>query len=169
MMTSKQASNRGDHARTAPKRPHVLPPNNVDLPDDQDVTAFGRPRCHGVRNAGGRCQGFAGKSGYCWTHDPTTTREVRHEARMQHGPGNRLVKLMPPRLRPVFEDLVEAMKDLRAGRITPSQATALSALATASVRVLMSGELEERLRAIDAATAGDPDAMGPTPGGYRDD
>jgi hypothetical protein len=148
-----------------------MPRNKVEqrvLTDDDDLTLHGRPRCHGIRSAGGRCQGFAGKSGYCFNHDPATTPQHRREAQRMRGPGNRLVKMMPPRLRPVFEDLVSAMKDLRDNRITPSQATALSALATASVRVLMSGELEERLRALDAATAGDGDPA-PPPGGYDDD
>lgn len=166
MMTRKRPH---DQARKAPKRPRILPRTNDEhraLRDDDDFTLHGRPRCHGVRNAGGRCQGFAGKSGYCFTHDPATTPEARHEARMNAGPGNRLVKMMPTRLRPVFDELITAMKDVVTGKISPSQATALASLATASVRVLLSGELEERLRAIDAATATDDD--GPTPMAYDD-
>ena len=130
MMTSKQARTQVDRARKAPKRPYVLLANNDEnrvLTDDDDFTLKGRPRCHGVRAAGGRCQGFAGMSGYCFAHDPNVTRNDRLEAQRMRGPGNRLVKMMPPRLRPVFEDLVGAMKDLREGMITPSQATALSA------------------------------------------
>jgi hypothetical protein len=169
MMTSKQARSTKTQARTARKRPYILLANNDEhrvLTDDDDYTLKGRPRCHGQRSAGGRCRAFAGYSGWCFNHDPETTPQDRREARAMSGPGNRLVKLMPPRLRPVFEDLVGAMKDLRDGRITPSQASALSALATAAVRVLTSGELEERLRALDAATATDDD-MPPPP--YADD
>lgn len=163
MMTS-------NRARSTGKRPRVLAPNKVKdrvLTDDDDLTLKGEPRCHGIRAAGGRCQGFAGKSGYCFFHDPGRSDEEKFKARSISGPGNRLVKLMPPRLRPVFEDLVNAMKDLREGRMTAAQASALSALATASVRVLMSGEMEERQRRIDALLR-EPDDPTP-PAEYDDD
>ncbi len=123
------------------------------LTNDDDWTLKGRPRCHGIKKNGQRCGSFAGYSGWCFAHDPNVTWDDRAEYRKVTGPGNRLVKMMPPRLRPVFEDLVKAMGDVVTGKITPSQASALAALATASVRVLTSGEMEERLRALDAATA----------------
>jgi len=129
-----------------------LDPDRV-LTDDDNWTKNGRPRCQGVRLSGGRCRSFAGYSGWCGAHDPNGIDERMKKAHPIRGPGNRLVRMMPPRLRPVFEDLVTAMQDVVTGKISPSQASALAALATASVRVLMSGEMEERLRALDAATA----------------
>ena len=139
-----------------------LDPNRVLL-DDDDWTLKGRPRCIGRRTlvrGGGRCHGFAGYSGYCAPHDPVFLDEkARTEHPLRGHVGNKLMRLMPPRLRPVFERLVVAMNDVVDGNITPSQATALAALATASVRVLQMGELEERLRALDAATVSDGEAL----------
>src|SRR5450756_295381 len=115
------------------------------MTDSDDWTRKGRPRCHGMRLYGeGRCQSFSGYNGFCSAHDPNgSLARTRKEnpQRFSRG-GNKLMRLMPPRLRPVFEQLVVAMQDVYSGAITPSQATALAALATASVRVLQSGELE---------------------------
>jgi hypothetical protein len=136
-----------------------LDPNRV-LTEDDDWTLKGRPRCHGRRlDTGNRCAAFAGYSGYCGAHDPDGVEERAKKQHPIRGPGNKLMRLMPPRLRPVFEQLVVAMQDVYTGAITPSQATALAALATASVRVLQSGELVERLRALDAATITDGEAL----------
>ena len=138
-----------------------LDPHRV-LKDDDDWTLKGRPRCHGWKANGQRCGSFAGYSGYCGAHEPsgnTMLKAVAARNGPYHRSGNKLIRMMPPRLRPVFEQLVVAMGDVYKGKITPSQATALAALATASVRVLMSGELEERLRALDAATVSDGEAL----------
>jgi hypothetical protein len=135
-----------------------LDPHRV-LRDDDEWTLKGRPRCHGWKAGGQRCGSFAGYSGYCGAHDPDGVEERAKKMHPIHGPGNKLMRMMPPRLRPVFEQLVVAMQDVYKGTITPSQATALAALATAAVRVLTSGELEERLRALDAATITDGEAL----------
>jgi len=137
-----------------------LDPNRV-LRDDDDWTLKGRPRCHGWKATGPRCGSFAGYSGFCNAHEPDGRMVKSGNSRT--GPysrgANKLMKLIPTQLRPVFEKLVGAMQDVYTGAITPSQATALAALATASVRVLMAGELEQRLRALDAATITDGEAL----------
>jgi hypothetical protein len=118
----------------------------------------GANRCQARRRDGQPCGSFAlPGSGYCFTHDPDRAAE-RIEARRrggQHtGRAYRFRSLLPPRLVPVFERLEAAMISVEAGTLTPSQATALAALARAMVAVLESSELAERLKEIEAMLEG---------------
>ncbi|MPZ99703.1 MAG: hypothetical protein GEU80_10275 [Dehalococcoidia bacterium] len=61
---------------------------------------------------------------------------------------------------PVFERLERAFEDVLAGRITARQATAAAAVARAMIATATAGELEQRVRDIEAARAGDKDAKG---------
>jgi hypothetical protein len=93
-------------------------------------------------------------SGYCFVHDPTRDSE-RHDARQRGGQHSakiiRLRPLVPDRLKPIYTVLESALSEVHAGDITPSQATAMAAIARALVQVLDHGELEERLRRLEEA------------------
>lgn len=87
-------------------------------------------------------------------HDPALADKRREAARLG-GKGKarvaRLGKLVPPRLMSVYDHLEEALGEVHRGELTPQQATAMAALAGAMVRVLTSGELEERVRRLEEA------------------
>ena len=62
----------------------------------------------------------------------------------------RLRGLMPPRLTPAFDQLEVALADVLAGELDPKQATAAAAVARAMATLLSVGEMEERMRRIEA-------------------
>ncbi|MCJ7511211.1 MAG: hypothetical protein MUP14_10070, partial [Dehalococcoidia bacterium] len=109
-----------------------------------------------TRRDGQPCRAIANRSGFCMAHDPTLA-EKRREAARQGGRNKariaRLGKLVPPRLMSVYETLEEALGQVHKGELTPQQATAMAALAGAMVRVLTSGEIEERLRRLEERQA----------------
>ena len=59
------------------------------------------------------------------------------------------MKLALVALRPVFERLKDALVEVHQGKLDPRVATAMASLAGAMVRVLTSGELEERVWALE--------------------
>ncbi|MDP2858887.1 MAG: hypothetical protein Q8P50_13050 [Bacillota bacterium] len=85
-------------------------------------------------------------------HDPAL-REKAQEARRAGGYNSaraaRLGKLVPPRLMAVYDTLELALGQVYRGEIDPRVATAMASLAGAMVRVLTSGELEARVRALE--------------------
>ncbi|MBI4294634.1 MAG: hypothetical protein HY669_00515 [Chloroflexi bacterium] len=109
--------------------------------------------CRAKRKDGSRCRAVATTSGLCLAHDPML--EAKRQAARSAGGHNkaksvRLGKLVPPRLVPVFDRLEQAMQQVHQGEIDPRVAQALASLAGAMVRVLTSGELEERLRRLES-------------------
>ena len=106
--------------------------------------------CPATRKDGRQCTAAAGPSGRCIGHSPEA-----QEARRQGGYGRsraaRAGKLLPVRLRPVAEILETALKEVHEGKLDPRVATAMASLAGALVRVVTSGELEERVRQLEAA------------------
>ncbi len=58
--------------------------------------------------------------------------------------------LVPPRLVSVYDALEAALTEVHDGRLDPKQASAMAALARAMVAVLTAGELEQRVRDIEA-------------------
>ena len=132
------------------------------VPDDAiDTTPSGLRRCAGRRPDGGRCKAWAGPSGTCYWHDPRISDARKAKTRVLAGRSSgrfsRAQKLLPPRLRGVFDDVIQAMDDLKAGQMFAKEATALASLATAAVRVLQAGEMEERLRALEQTNGGEDD------------
>jgi len=85
-------------------------------------------------------------------HDPALA-DKRQEARRAGGYNSaraaRLGKLVPPRLMSVYDRLEEALCQVHQGELDPRIAQAMAALAGAMVRVLTSGELEERMRRLE--------------------
>jgi hypothetical protein len=81
----------------------------------------------------------------CLTHDPST-KDEREAGRVKAGKNSsraaRLEKLVSSRLRPTFELLETATKDVYAGRLDPRQASAMASLASAMVKVIKAGQEE---------------------------
>ncbi len=113
-------------------------------------------RCSATRKDGLACTGFALPSeSYCWAHSPALA-EQRRQSRAKGGHNSakaaRLRKLTPPRLLPIFDALEMALGEVHAGKLDPRAAAAMAALARAMATLLTAGELEERLRQLEAAT-----------------
>ncbi len=111
-------------------------------------------RCIGRRKDGQPCTAPAlGSSPYCYAHDPERAAE-RDQARRKGGENSakivRMRGLVPPRLAPVFDALEAALGEVHGGALDPKQAQAMASLARAMVAVLSAGELEERVRALEA-------------------
>lgn len=137
--------------------------DEIGLPRDQwgDKTPNGSPRCKGIKPDGTRCQSFRGRRGFCWQHDPKVTASMRHAA-VQKGGRNtsvraRTERMLPPRLRGVFEHVEKALTEVYDGTLAPARAQAMASLAGAAVRVLEAGELEEKIRKMEKAAEGDFD------------
>ena len=103
------------------------------------------PTCSAPTKTGKPCHGRPAESGYCFAHDPAT-KDKREAARVKGGENSshaaRLEKLLPSRLRPTFDRLEAAMKEVHEGRLDPRQATAMSSLAGAMVKIIKAGEQE---------------------------
>ena len=108
--------------------------------------------CKARRIDGQPCCARAIIDGYCFSHSPELAAKAR-EARSLGGLNKarivRLGKLLPPRLIPVFDTLESALYEVHSGDLEPKAASAMAALASAMVKVLTSGELEERLRKLE--------------------
>ena len=108
--------------------------------------------CAGRRRDGAPCRAVATIGAYCLGHAPELEAK-RQEARRQGGLNKaravRLGKMVPRRLMPIYDVLEEALGQVHKGDLTPQQATAMAALAGAMVKVLTSGELEQRVRQLE--------------------
>jgi hypothetical protein len=118
-----------------------------------------RKRCDALRKDGSPCQAPAlTDDQFCWAHS-SSTEERRDAARKSGGLNSakavRLRGLMPPRLVPVFDALEAALTEVHDGRLDPKQATAMAAIARAMVSVLTAGEIEQRVRDIEARSVGE--------------
>ena len=118
-----------------------------------------RPRCRGGRRDGSPCQApphALNAGGWCWAHSPENA-EARRAARAKGGQNRatakRVDKLVPATLRPVVRTLLAALDEVHDGRLTPAQASAMAAVAGAVVRVYQVTELEQRVEALEVATA----------------
>jgi hypothetical protein len=116
-----------------------------------------RKRCNATRADGQPCGAWARASGLCFAHDPALAGE-RDQARRAGGRNSarreRLQGMVPPRLIPLFDDLETALKEVRAGSLTPAQGNAIASLARALVTVMTAGELEERVRRLEGRADG---------------
>ena len=103
-----------------------------------------KTRCSAITKRGERCQGTPRpSSNFCFAHDPSLAPK-RKAARVKGGKNSsrvaRLEKLMPSRLRPVFDVLEKAMQDVHDGSLDPRRATAMASLAGAMVKVAQAGQ-----------------------------
>ena len=121
-----------------------------------------REQCIASSKATGkRCKGLALEgTPFCFSHDPRL-KERRDAGRIKGGHHRanlmRIHGLMPPRLAPVFEQLETAMADVRAGKLDPRIGNSMAVIARAMVAVLQVGELEQRVRDIEAKAQSLPD------------
>ena len=112
-------------------------------------TRAGAQRCPALRKDGQPCRAAAGASGFCVGHDPASA-EARAKGGRHTGRAARALRLLPERLRPVADMLASALVEVHSGALEPRQASAMAAVAGALVRVVQAGEMEERVRALEA-------------------
>ena len=108
--------------------------------------------CVSTRRDGAPCTAQAGASGYCIGHDPGAL-EARRKGGHATSLAERAAKLLPARLQPVVSILEGALGEVHRGELDPRAASAMASLAGALVRAITAGELEERLRALEARGA----------------
>ena len=101
--------------------------------------------CKSSTKSGNPCRRKPRESGYCYSHDPAT-KDKREAARVKEGKDSsqaaQLEKLLPSHLRPMFDGLEAAMKELSEGRLDTRQASALASLVGTMLKVLKAGEEE---------------------------
>ena len=112
--------------------------------------------CTATTKQGKPCKGQALPGDpYCFIHSPAMA-DARKAACKKGGINSakrhRLANLIPPRLMAVYDALEEALTQVHEGELESKQATAMASVATAMVRVLTSGELEERVRKLEEVT-----------------
>jgi hypothetical protein len=90
---------------------------------------------------------------FCWAHAPELAAK-RDAARANGGlrsqPLHRIRRTLPTRLSPVAQALEKALVEVHDGKLEPSRATAMAALARALISVLEAAEVEERVRRLEA-------------------
>src|SRR5437867_3651089 len=108
--------------------------------------------CSALRKNGAACSARPTRSGLCFVHDPALQAK-RADARRLGGTNsshkNRLGQTLPLRLRPVFEELIEALRQVHEGRLSATCGQAMASLASAAVRTFASGQIEERVRSLE--------------------
>lgn len=107
--------------------------------------------CRAIRRDGSPCQGKPLADGLCFAHSANAAAN-RAKGGRNRSRAARSLKMLPERLRPVANLLTKALDEVHDGTLDPRQASAMAALAGALVRVIQAGELEERVRALEAAT-----------------
>jgi len=116
------------------------------------VELANRQLCKATRKDGQPCNAPGIRDGYCFSHSPALA-EKASQARLLGGQhkakSERLRRLVPPRLMPLFNKLESALDEVHDGELEPRAASAMAALAGAMVRLLTSGELEERVRSLE--------------------
>ena len=110
--------------------------------------------CAGRRRDGQPCRAPATIGAHCLGHAPEL--EAKRQAARKLGGKNkaravRLNKLVPVRLRGVYDLLEMALVQVYKGSLDPRTATAMASVAGALVKVLVSGELETRVRELEEA------------------
>ena len=112
--------------------------------------------CPAVRKDGQRCRATPTGDGFCLAHSPALA-DKRRAAYARGGRNksrrSRLAKLMPARLLPVFDVLQNALREVHDGCLDPRRAQAMASLAGAMVRVLTSGEMEDRMLKLEEGIA----------------
>ena len=120
-------------------------------------------RCNAKKKSGERCRAVAVENGLCALHgDPARAVELGRKS----GRARRCVQLPGPSedcaSRPlrsvadVTELLGETINQVRGRRIDPRSANTLGYLATAMLKALQQGDIEARLRAIEAVLTSKP-------------
>ena len=90
---------------------------------------------------------------HCIGHDPGAL-EARRKGGHDKSRAKRAGKLLPARLQPMVSLLEDALGKVHRGELDHRAASAMASLAGALVRTITAGELEERLKALEARGAG---------------
>ena len=101
---------------------------------------------------GRRVRPRPGPLGYCIGMPPAPRSPAVKAATLRAGP-RRAGELLLARLQPVVSILEGALGEVHRGELDPRAASAMASLAGALVRAITAGELEERLRALEARGA----------------
>jgi hypothetical protein len=110
--------------------------------------------CAGQRRDGQPCRAPATIGPHCIGHAPVLA-EKRQEARRRGGRNKasviRLGRLCPPRLVKTFDLLEQVLDELHKETLPPQVGSAMAAVAGQMARILVAGELEARVRLLEAA------------------
>lgn len=105
--------------------------------------------CAAMTKAGTRCRGWPDKSGYCPAHRPNA-HEIRVYAGHCRSRQHRLETRLPTRFKPVLDLLANSITETHEGKLKPSAAQGMAALATSLIRVTEFAELIQRVEALEA-------------------
>jgi len=109
------------------------------------------PICEATKSDGSPCQAPAiDDSGLCIGHGSHSNGATRRNGGYASSNAARAQKLLPARMKPIFEGLEEAFHGVKAGTIDPRQGSAMASLAGAMIKVLQASEYEERIRSLEA-------------------
>ena len=112
-------------------------------------------RCPAIKKDGTLCTANTSRDGFCIGHSPHA-QEARRKGGYATSRAARASKLLPVRLRPIADILESALSEVHLGELRPQQAQAMASLAGALVKVIQSGELEERLRNLERMAKDEP-------------
>src|SRR5580700_3503755 len=130
---------------TAPRDPQATPPARPQI-------AKGK-RCQGTDKSGMPCTAWALKGGtHCYFHaNPEKVSELGRRGGEAKGPGGaRYAERSLKTVDDVTALLGDTIKDLGMGLIDPKEATAVGYLAAGMLKALQQGDIENRLRALEA-------------------
>lgn len=108
----------------------------------------GNQQCRATKKNGSQCQARATASGYCFGHDPSAAAN-RAKGGRNRSNAARVLRHLPSRLRPVADILQQGILDVRDGGMKPAQLQAMASGATALIKLVQMGELEERVRDLE--------------------
>lgn len=115
--------------------------------------------CRSLRADGTPCQARPTEDGYCFAHSPAL-RERTAAARRAGGYGRsnaaRAARHIPKDMRGLGRRLMEAIDQVHAGELDPRRASAMASLAGAVCRVYETGEIQQRIEALEVAASLSP-------------
>ena len=107
-------------------------------------------RCKATRKDGEPCQAWASRStGLCPLHGPNSL-QIHVDGGLSKTRAHMLETRLPSRMKPVIDLLSGAIAEAHAGKLQPSAAQGMAALATALIRVTEFAELIQRVEALEA-------------------
>lgn len=115
-------------------------------------------QCQGSTIAGKPCQMPAGSDGWCFNHRPDSrAKEAREEARRRGGQVGKACTLTPDEVSVDFrttQDVTELLSSIcewvLTGRLDPKTSNAIVYAASAALRSLDQGDIEQKLDALRA-------------------
>jgi hypothetical protein len=114
-------------------------------------------RCKAATKAGTPCPNRARTTGFCFTHDPEL-QDAKKESSRRGGLNKRTTirasKYVPETLRPVLEQIKQAMDEVHSGQIPAQRGISLAQLANALCRVYELAALEQRIQKLEDAAHG---------------